>query len=124
MTLLLSAFQHLPAKTEDKETAIYTHVPCSVSKTQKSSASPVHSRIPNETKKRLVAQKQAIDEGYYTDLLSKQNSSPNENAIVKAKFCNHSLGGFRNEMNIPKKKRPLIPVFHKYLLFIHSFVID
>ena len=75
MTLLLSAFQHLPAKTEDKETAIYTDVPCWVSKrlVQKSAASPVHSKNSNETKKRLVAQKQAIGEDYYTDLLSKQN---------------------------------------------------
>ena len=65
--------------------------PCWVSKTlaQKPAASPLHSIIPNETKNRLAAQKQAIGEDYYTDWSSLNTElDPKENVIVKAKLCN------------------------------------
>ena len=60
---------------------------------QKPTASPVHSKIPSETGKRLVAQKQAISEDIYTRSSLKTELNINENTIVKAKFCSHSLGG-------------------------------
>ena len=92
--------------------------PCWVSKTlaQKPAASPVHSETPNESKKRLVAQKQAIGEDWSS---LKIVLDPSENAIVKAKFCNHSLGGIRNEMNGRKKKTPLIHGIHNCLPIHH-----
>ena len=114
MTLFLSAFQQLSAKTEKKKKKRNCNLywPCWVSKTlvQKPAAFPVHRKIPNETKKRLVAQKQAIGEDYCTDLFSlKAELDLNESAIVEAKFSNHSLGVFRNGMTERKKnKTPLL----------------
>ena len=87
------------SKTESKQNDPYS--PCWISKTlpQKPTVSPVHNKIPNESKKRLVAQKQAIFEDYYIRSSLKTELDTNENAIVKAKVCNHSLGGFRNEVH-------------------------
>ena len=82
-----------PKKWRQRNCDLYS--PWWVSKTlaQKPAAFPVHSKIPNETKNRLTAQKQAIGEDYYTNWSSlKTELDPNENAFVKAKFCNHSLG--------------------------------
>ena len=107
ITLLLSALQQLSRKTESKETAIYTDL-AEFRKRLHKNQLLLLSTGKFQTKKRLVAQKQAIGEDYYTDLLSlKTELDPNENAVVKAKFSDHSLGVFRNGMSEKKKKKHL-----------------
>ena len=72
-----------------KQRNCHLYSPCWVSKTlaQKPSASPVQRKIPNETKKRLVAQKHAIGEDYYNDRLRAQNRIRLKwNATVKKNF--------------------------------------
>lgn len=92
--------------------------PCWVSKTlaQIPAASPVQRKIPNETKKRLVAQKRAIGEDYYNDRLPAQNRiRPKWNAIVKQNFNlleGSEMKSMGEKKNKQKNKTPLIAGFN------------
>ena len=88
-----------------KQRNCHLYSPCWVSKTlaQKPAASPVQRKIPNETKKRLVAQKHAIGEDYYNDRLPAQNRIRLKwNAIVKQNF--NLLEGSEMKSTGEKKK--------------------